>query len=275
MKILYIGFLLLLASLYSCNGISQPNYHFVDIKGKKQHVLTLGKGEPVVVFISGGGSDLEDFEPVQKEISKITKTISYDKLGIGKSELADSPRTLENVSMELRELIKKEGILKSPIILVGHSMGGFVARYYLRLYPDNVKGLILIDPGSEYLEDEWRKIRTEKQLKSEDSLLTAQIKLIPEGFKMEVFAYPQHDSILRTFDIDTDIPVVLMESNMFEKGDESDSLHIELQKRLYREFVATVPQTRLISTKKSGHFIQLDEPDLVIEAIEDIIQKVQ
>lgn len=256
--------------LWSCNKV--PNYHYTEINGKQQYVLTWGHGEPIVVFLSGGGSDLEDFQPVQSEISKMTRTISYDKLGIGKSELANMPRTLENVTNELRELLEKEKMIDSPIILVGHSMGGFVARYYLHLYPENVKGLILIDPGSEYFESEWRKMRTEKQLRAEDSLLVEQIKLIPHGFQKEVLAYPQHDSILRTFKIDTDIPITLMESNKFEKGDESDSLHISLQKRLYRDFVTKVPQTKLISTDRSGHFIQLDEPDMVITAIKKMIR---
>ncbi|MGB5820997.1 MAG: alpha/beta hydrolase [Saonia sp.] len=267
--------LLFLTLIFFSSCKSEPNYHFVEIQGKRQHVLTWGKGEPVVVFLNGGGSDLKDFEPVQKEISKITKTISYDKLGIGKSELGDARRTLENVAYELKELLTKEGIIESPIILVGHSMGGYVARYYLHRYPENLVGLVLIDPGSEFLNDEHRKVQTEREIAMEDSLFSAQIKLIPEGFRREVNAYNQHDSLLRTFSIKTNIPITLLESNKFDQNDASDKKLIDVQKKLYRDFQKKVPQTKIISTSKSGHFIQIDEPHLVIDAIKAMLEYTQ
>lgn len=265
--------LFLLIVCFSCGN--NPDYHFVEIQGKKQYVLTWGEGEPIVVFLNGGGSSLEDFKPVQSEISGITKTISYDKPGLGKSELTDVPRTLENATEDLRAILKKEKAENAPVVLVGHSMGGFVARYYLYRYPQNVVGMVLIDPGSEYLEDEWRKVRTEAQLKEEDSLLAEQIKLIPRGFQMEVLQYHEHDSILKSINPETNIPITLIESNKVEKGDDDGRLLIQIQKRLYRDFQRSLPQTKLISTESSGHFIQLDEPQLVIDAIKEILTKVQ
>ena len=265
----------LLAIVFFISCKDTPKYHFITIKYKQQHVLTWGKGEPVVVFLSGGGSDLKDFEPVQKSISEITKTISYDKLGIGKSELTESPRTLENVSDELKELLRKEGIANVPMILVGHSMGGYVARYYLHRYPKNIMGLILIDPGSEFINEEHRKVQTEEEIRMEDSIFSAQIKLIPKGFRMEVDAYPLHDSTLRTIPFKTDVPITLLESNQVDENDSNQIKLIEVQKRLYRNFQKQVPQTKIISTEKSGHFIQLDEPHLVIDAIKNMIEEVR
>lgn len=267
------GFLLTLILLSSCKN--KPNYHYVEIQSRQQYVLTMGKGEPVIVFLNGGGSDLKDFDEVQREISKITKTLSYDKLGIGKSELTDSPRTLENVSRELKELLIKERIIDVPIVLVGHSMGGAVARYYLHKYPKNIVGLILIDPGSEFLNEEYRKVQTNDEIRLEDSILAAQIKLIPKGFRMEVDAYPLHDSTLRTFPFKTEIPITLLESNQIDENDSNQIKLIEIQKKLYRDFRKQVPQMRIISTDKSGHFIQLDEPNLVINAIKEILLKLQ
>lgn len=265
----YLKLLSILVVFGSCN--SEPDYHYTLVNGKKQYVLTWGKGEPVVVFINGGGSGLEDFKIVQEEIAKTSKTLSYDKAGIGKSELADSPRTLENVYDELKELLSKEGISNTPIIFVGHSMGGYVARYYLNRYPDNIVGLVLVDPGSEFLEEEHRKILTEKEKMIQDSTLTAQIELIPKGFQMEALAYPLHDSTLKTLTIKTDIPIILLESNKVESA--SDKMLIDIQKRLYRDFQRKVPQTKIISTSQSGHFIQLEEPELVTQAIREIISK--
>jgi pimeloyl-ACP methyl ester carboxylesterase len=266
---MHLILILISVILGSCKN--EPDYHFNQVNGKQLHVLTWGKGEPVVVFLNGGGSALEDFSIVQEKIAKITKTISYDKPGIGKSQLANSPRTLENVSDELKELLAKEWIGNTPIIFVGHSMGGYVARYYLNRYPDNIVGLVLVDPGSEYLEEEYRKISTDEENRIADSTLAAQIKLIPKGFQMEAKAYPSHDSILKTFSIETDIPIILLESNKIENA--SDKILIDLQKKLYRDFKKKVPQTKIISTSQSGHFIQLDEPELVIGAIKEMLSQ--
>ena len=69
--------------------------------------------------------------------------------------------------------------------------------------------------------------------------------------------------------------MTLLESNKVEDGDNDGKILIEIQKRLYREFQASVPQTKLISTDISGHFIQKDEPELVIGAIQEMLTKVQ
>jgi hypothetical protein len=259
-----------LVTIFSCDKM--PNDHYIEIKDKKQHVLTLGKGEPVVVFLAGGGSDLTDFDSVQRAISKITKTFSYDKPGIGKSELINSPRTLDNVAEEMKELLDKEGISNSPMIFVGHSMGGDVSRYFLHRYPRNIVGLVLIDPGNEFLSEELRKNKTEKEKSTEDSLLAVDIKTLPIGFQMEIKCYPKHDSLLKTFSIKTNIPITLLESNNVDSSSEE---LIEIQKRLYRDFQKKVPQMKIISTEKSGHFIQLDEPYLVIDAIKSMIKEVR
>ena len=169
MKLKIISALLMITVLHNCS--ENEGLHYVKIKGQKQYVYTLGDGEPVVVFLSGGGSTLEDFDKVQKEISKSTKTISYDKFGLGKSHITNSPRTLENVTGELKELLLIEGLYEKQLLLVGHSMGGYVARYFLHKNPKNVVGMVLIDPGSEHLEAEYRKLQSEEQIRLEDSLL--------------------------------------------------------------------------------------------------------
>lgn len=78
----------LLIILLSCDNTDSER--FSEIKGRKQHILDLGEGEPVVVFLSGRGSRLETFAFVQTEISKVARTFSYDRAGLGKSEILDT-----------------------------------------------------------------------------------------------------------------------------------------------------------------------------------------
>src|SRR5689334_7507329 len=73
---------------------------FIELNGKKQYYIDKGKGAPTVVFITGLGVAMSNFAQLQEEISKTSRTICYDRAGIGKSEALDNERTLENMCAE-------------------------------------------------------------------------------------------------------------------------------------------------------------------------------
>ena len=258
--------------LYSCN--KKADDRFVEINGKKQHILELGVGEPSVIFITGAGSKLTHYDYVQTEISKITKTFSYDKPGLGKSEMINTPRTVENLTAELAEILRKEKI-KEPFILVGHSLGGYIARYFLHEYPEKVVGIVLIDPGDENLVNILLSSKSEKERKFLDSLINAPDPTTSIGKQMERKSFHQHDSLMKTLNTETQIPITLIESNKVAKEDLLEVEVIQIQKELYRNFQKRYPQTKIISTEKSGHFIQLEEPQLVIDAIKSVLNEVK
>jgi len=109
-----------------------------------------GTGNTVVVFESGLGENLEGWKIIQSSISKITTTVSYDRLGLGKSSVTKKPRTIDNLSNELNSFLEGNKI-KGPYILVGHSLGGFIIRKFQNSYLEKVLGLVLIDPSNENL----------------------------------------------------------------------------------------------------------------------------
>src|SRR5690348_2122031 len=88
--------------LFSCSSESADR--FVSLHGKRQHVLELGSRGPVVVFVAGLGDDLAVYTRVQSEVADFAHTISYDRPGIGKSELTTPDRTLDQVVEELHEI---------------------------------------------------------------------------------------------------------------------------------------------------------------------------
>jgi len=93
--------LLILLLAVSCKDKSSDR--FVEIQGHPQHILDMGKGKPVAVFVAGLGDDLTTFAKIQSEISKITRTLSYDRAGLGKSEKLNNVRTVDNMAIELHE----------------------------------------------------------------------------------------------------------------------------------------------------------------------------
>jgi pimeloyl-ACP methyl ester carboxylesterase len=111
----------------------------------KLFVLEAGSGEPTVLFEAGIGATNLNWRRIQQQVALFTGTASYDRSGLGWSSKCRTARTPTNIAAELHELLERAGI-KPPYILVGHSFGGLVMRRYALAYPQDVAGLVLVDP---------------------------------------------------------------------------------------------------------------------------------
>src|SRR4051812_39525421 len=107
-----------------------------------------GEGGPAVVFLPGAGLVGLDFLNVQALVGDFTTSVLYDRGGTGWSTPTVLPRSAKEVVEELRALLVKAGI-EGPYVLVGHSIGAFYVRRYVQLFPDEVAGMVLLDPGHE------------------------------------------------------------------------------------------------------------------------------
>ncbi len=153
---------------YICTKIDERTYFppgcLVDVGGFKLHYQTKGKGGPVVVLDAGLGCMSSDWGIVQKEIAKFTQVVSYDRAGMGWSELSPYPRTSAQIVKELHTLLKNAGI-PGPYILVGHSFGGHNMQLFAATYPDEVIGLVLVDSCHEAQEKKIIPNPLETQMK--------------------------------------------------------------------------------------------------------------
>ena len=88
---------------------------------------------------------------MEEGIGRFARVLSYDRAGLGWSDPATQPRTLANIVEELRSLLHAAGVAP-PYILVGHSFGGLVVRYFAAQHPEEVAGILLVDavPTSEW-----------------------------------------------------------------------------------------------------------------------------
>jgi pimeloyl-ACP methyl ester carboxylesterase len=129
-------------------GVHPPPGTLVDVGGYRLHVHCQGKGDPTVVMLAGGGDFSFDWGLVQPRIAQFARACSYDRAGLAWSDLGPTPRTMRQDAHELHLLLEKSGI-KAPFVLVGHSVGGLIARVYAERYPGEVAGMVLVDSTHE------------------------------------------------------------------------------------------------------------------------------
>jgi len=269
----------LIAIFISAISLGQTNkksdsLQFVEIRGKKQYYVNKDEGNPVVVFVSGLGPTMDDFFEIQNKISKTTQTFCYDRAGVGKSEPFNNDRSLENISSELKELLEKVKISK-PFILVGHSRGGLIARFFANKYPDKICGLILIDPALPEHRSMKRSLRTDKEKVEFDafynSFCTDSIKY-SATIRSEFNAADSASISGKNFP--SNIPITIIASNKITK-DKYSKADTKIKVDLLNAYLKTAPQIKLILTNKSGHFIHEDEPKLVVKEILLMINKIK
>ena len=119
------------------------------VYGKKMHIYTGGEGDSTVVFNAGWGTPnpYVDFSPLYKKLEKDTRYAVIDRFGYGYSEMTDRKRDIDNIVDETRKLLKESG-QKPPYVLVGHSLASLETIRYAQRYPDEVKGIVLVDAGN-------------------------------------------------------------------------------------------------------------------------------
>jgi pimeloyl-ACP methyl ester carboxylesterase len=106
----------------------------------------VGQGSPVVVFMQGGEGSILNWRKVEQPIAAITRACFYDRAGFGYSDPPAGPVTAFSETDDLRALLKAAHI-EAPVVLVGHSIGGFYATMYADRFRHDVAGLVLVDPG--------------------------------------------------------------------------------------------------------------------------------
>ena len=119
-----------------------------DVNDRRVALHRSGSGGPAVVFLPGAGLIGLDFLNLQAQVADVTTSVLYDRGGTGWSDAVELPRTPADVVDELRSVLSAAGV-PGPYMLVGHSLGAFYARRYAQLHPEEVAGLVLLDPGHE------------------------------------------------------------------------------------------------------------------------------
>jgi len=221
---------------------------------------------PTVVLIAS--TDAHTWDKVQPEVTQFAKVCSYDRMGTGQSDVTIPPtQSAEEVVDDLHTLLLN-GAVKPPYILVGHSIGGIYARKFAELYPATVAGLVFVDSADE--EQVWRFAKISHSLLFEYPGWPNQAKMARLGFLPPGGLLKWHQ----------DVPLIVLVHGItwprgtFKGMSESEYADVvNTWHAMQLDLSSRSKYGELRVAEKSGHFIQLQQPKIVIQATHDVLGK--
>lgn len=275
-----------------------PPGQIVDIGGHRLHINCLGEGEPTIVFDSGAGGFSLEWALIQNVMSPQTRVCAYDRAGYGWSEMGPLPRTSKRIVNELHTLLSV-AMIPGPYILVGHSFGGYTARYFASHYPEEMAALVLIDSSHPEQTERLPQYKTSPAKKYPARSRTRNISrpVLHEHYPEETGAraYRLMSSWKYRFTVQEEllslpqsaievleaaplpmIPLVVLTRGQRVwpnngLGDEMEKIWMQMQDELSllsRDVVHLIAE-------QSGHSIHLDQPGLVISALQVLLNNRQ
>jgi pimeloyl-ACP methyl ester carboxylesterase len=244
----------------------------IPVGAYKLHIYCIGSGVPAVIMEAGWGDVGDTWSLVQPEVAKYTQACSYDRVGLGSSDPGPEPDTYLQAVTDLHILLENAAI-KVPYILVGHSLGGMYILLYTHQYPEEVVGLVLVDSSHpDSFERDAAALPPETPNESES------IKFYREWFASAIKDPTLPPELLEPGSLGN-LPLVVITGTNKQRADDLpaelnakfNQIWVELQKELA---LLSANSTHII-TSKSGHFIQHDEPELVIDAILNLLAEVR
>lgn len=252
-------------------SLSAAGSTLVQVKDAELEYEMAGSGKTVILLEAGGGAAMSDWEPVFQPMAKQATVIRYSRAGNGNSTAIKRHFTSRDYAGYASELLIKLNIT-SPVILVAHSYGGSIARDFAATYPTQVKALLLLDPSSEHDVDIMRAINLEQgnreiaQIKLDDMANGMSNQYLDFWSKRPLPDYPHIK----------DMPVTVIAS--VKTHEKPGNLFFTDQARqmwgeMWQQWATAFPQGRAVLTKKSGHYVQFDEPQLVLSELQLLIDK--
>src|SRR5579884_910974 len=116
--------------------------------GRRLMLYHAGKGTPAVVIEAGAGAFGLDYLNLLDLCAKRTTSVLYDRAGTGWSDPGPLSRSAREIVTDLHNALSAAGV-EGPYLLVGHSLGGLLVRAFAQHFPNDVVGLVLIDPATE------------------------------------------------------------------------------------------------------------------------------
>lgn len=282
------------------SGVVFPQKRFITLDGARICINTMGlenrnRNQPVVVFESGMGTPMGNWDPILESVSKLAPLITHDRPGIGESDPVDEMPAIKNVADRLLRILDFLDV-GPPYVLVGHSLGGVYVRGFANYYPCLLAGLVIIDPGDftetqankrqyfrdiglreSYIDSLFRKFDAES---AENNLKSTAPRAIQnEGAVLAELR--QNDFKEISDNALPDIPVHILTGGRYDtparlrRPEYNDSLlfrsKMKHRSERWMEVIQSVEKGMFFYSADAGHFVHRDDPELAITSIRIVL----
>lgn len=236
----------------------------VDTGDRKLHCSIYGQGAPAVVLISGFRALQNYWNPIIPTLSDQTTMITYDRAGYGKSEPGTLPCDGITAMQDLKILLEQLGV-PGPYLIVGHSLGGRLARIFASRYPQLTAGLILIDTG---LQDprHWGREGPREMPNHPNAKSEAECNDLIWWQAEQLVHYPQ-------------VPYTVLtagKTQAYPGSSPADQIKmIKYREADQKKLAQIIPGGKHILVPESGHHIIYDDTEIVIQSITEMVERLR
>lgn len=283
---LLFGFIGLSTAAVAATFPPSPGQRY-DVGGYQVHIHCMGHGSPTVIVDVGLGDDSTDWLEIQQNVSSETKICVFDRPGYGWSDFGPQPRDSRRIAYELETLLPIAG-LAPPYVMVGHSFGGYNIRVFTANNPEKVTGMVLVDASHEDQYERF-KINLPKHFSRTGSIIvlpkaTENLSHADKHAMLRERAYNAARAEISSLGNSAaqvkklpglpPIPLAIVSRGKPEwYGDEVQQSREKMWNGMQQELFLLSPLSRHVFAHLSGHDIPFEQPEIIIEAISDIVEE--
>jgi pimeloyl-ACP methyl ester carboxylesterase len=247
---------------------AEPPKATFDVQGHGMFIECKGEGEPTVILDSGLGVDsTSTWAAVRPKVAELTRVCLYDRAGMAASEPGPKPRTIEAMTEELHELLRAAGV-EPPYVLAGASLGGMNAQLFAVRHPDEVAGVVLVDSLHPDLDRKIEPLLGKRGARERRQALARNAEGVTYA---DLLA--SDDELRRASGDFPPVPLIVLKHGIsFDPGGEPVPSIERLWGRLQEASAKLSPEGRVVVAEQSHHRIAEDQPELVADAIREVVE---
>jgi pimeloyl-ACP methyl ester carboxylesterase len=288
--------------------------------GRAMNIYCLGRGDPTVILDAGLGDSAVVWRKVHARLAEGAKVCAFDRAGSGFSDPGPLPRDAAHIAEDMKALFERAG-LKPPYVLVGHSLGGLNVRYYADLHPQEIVGMVLVEPATEHQDERIGRVlpaltgvfhqqramfnrcldrlegrskpspeldeacadQPSPDLPAEANAAAAALNAKPYHLRMLLSEFdgvmgPSSDEVAAARRSYGALPLIVLtagESQIPGLSPADRGTLAGVIKQMHGELAASSTRGLDRIVPGSGHYVQLDKPQAVIDAVAEVVAEVK